>query len=372
MVEAPFSWAERTWDEEKLSAFSQEIDQIKRDIEGKMGEEDLVYLKKMEKKSILLKSLGRTLLHFSLDPVTWSAGVLSLWIGKQINTAEIGHYALHGAWDNFPAAEKFHAKKMKWDCPVEEDSWRHGHNILHHQFTNIVGKDPDVNYVTLRLSKETKWAWHHAFQVVQFFAVMPAFFWVMNPFFTGVSDLLRRFGTEGYTDVLQDRKLKTVTKAIRQSLKKATPYFIKNYILWPMLAGPMWWKVLTGNFLADVLRDSFLAAAIYGGHFGEDLKFYPKAFKAHGRGEWYKQQVETTHDFHNPGWLSKLCGALDYQIEHHLFPKFPPNRLREVASRVQKLCEKFGLAYQNDSWFKTLKKAVRQVAKMSFPNPALA
>jgi len=361
------NWKSKDWDEGKLAAFGAEIDKIRREVEAKFGAEDLKYLRKVSRDSETFKILGRVLIHFSLEPLTWGAGVLALWLSRQLNITEIGHYALHGCWDGIPEAEKFHSKRFHWDSPVEEESWRHGHNILHHQFTNIVGKDPDVNYVTLRVSEETPWAWHHLFQVPRFLGVMPAFMWFMNPFFSGVSDLLRKKGAPGYTDVLPDKSLKNVAKAVKKSSKKGVPYFLENFVLWPALAGPFWWKVLAGNILADVLRDSYTAASVYGGHFGDDLKFFPKDTKARGRGDWYKMQVEATHDFHASPLVSRLCGALDYQIEHHLFPKLPPNRLREVASQVRKVCEEFGLPYHNQSWLKTLWNATWRMAKFSVP-----
>ena len=44
--------------------------------------------------------------------------------------------------------------------------------------------------------------------------------------------------------------------------------------------------------------------------------------------------AEGSRDVDLPDWLSTLCGGLDKQIEHHLFPRLPPNRLREVAKNA--------------------------------------
>jgi NADPH-dependent stearoyl-CoA 9-desaturase len=71
--------------------------------------------------------------------------------------------------------------------------------------------------------------------------------------------------------------------------------------------------------------------------------------------------------------ISILCGGLERQIEHHLFPSLPPRRLREIAPEVQAICEKHGVAYKTASWGKTLRKVAMQIARLSLPDdPAAA
>ena len=82
-------------------------------------------------------------------------------------------------------------------------------------------------------------------------------------------------------------------------------------------------------------------------------------------------QVESAHDYAVPSWVSVLCGALDYQIEHHLFPKLPPNRLREIAPKVAAICERYGVRYGRKTWGENLLAALRRLGRMSLP-PALA
>ena len=62
--------------------------------------------------------------------------------------------------------------------------------------------------------------------------------------------------------------------------------------------------------------------------------------------------------------ISILCGGLDKQIEHHLFPTLPPQRLREVAPEVRAICERHGIEYKTDTWGRTLKKALAHVAAL--------
>jgi linoleoyl-CoA desaturase len=355
------------WTPEKFAAFAAEISAVGDEARGKLDASDVRHIKKIKKISKTSEVIGRTLLHFSLDPVTWSAGVLSLWIHHQLETSEIGHSALHGCWDGIIGAEEFYSPSFKWDCPVSEEAWKREHNILHHQYTNIVGKDPDLNYGSLRVTEQTPWMPSHLLQISQFFWTAPLFMWVIGAYATGVTDIFRSPKNEGYAPILPDRKLKTALRAALQSAKKMVPYSLYNFAFWPALAGPLWWKVLGGNLAADALRNIYTCSTIYAGHFGDDLVYHDKTFKTNGRGEWFKMQIEAAHDYKVPKPISILCGALDYQIEHHLFPKLPPNRLREIAPKIEAICERYGIAYNRASWGKSLGGGLKRLLKMSFP-----
>jgi len=353
------------WDEARFKAFAADIDSIRLELESTMGEEDVRYIRGIRRLSRKMEALGRFLIFVSLDPLTWFVGVTALSIHRQLETTEIGHYALHGCWDRFPDLTKFHAKNFKWESPAEEESWKHGHNGLHHQYTNIVGKDPDVNYGTLRTSEHTPWGLYHAIQVIQFFITAPFFMEVIGVYNTGLTDLLRKPKKPGYVDVLPDRKAKTVGKAFYQSFRKIVPFYAYHFLLWPILAGPWWWKVLSGNLLAHFINNIYTAASVYAGHFGDDTEFYPPDFRPHSRGEFYRSQVRAAHNFTAPLPLEILAGTLSSQIEHHLFPKIPPNRLRQVRSQIKEICGKHGVLYAEDTWWNTWKRAIGYLWKMS-------
>ena len=67
---------------EDLKAFGQELDQIKKEIEAKLGKEDIDYIIFAHQLSRYTELLGRLLLHFSLDIVSWSSGVFLLYLSK--------------------------------------------------------------------------------------------------------------------------------------------------------------------------------------------------------------------------------------------------------------------------------------------------
>jgi hypothetical protein len=67
------------------------------------------------------------------------------------------------------------------------------------------------------------------------------------------------------------------------------------------------------------------------------------------------------------GPVSILCGALNLQIEHHLCPRLPPNRLREIAPRVKAICDEHGVRYRTASWSRTLRDVLRSLVALSAP-----
>src|SRR5262245_22256622 len=109
--------------ENPLRDFGRELDELHARIKAAIGDEDVRYLKKMERVSRTMEVAGRALLHFSFEPIGFFAGVIALWLHKQLQATEIGHMALHGAWDGLPNCEKFQSESFQWDIPIDEEAW---------------------------------------------------------------------------------------------------------------------------------------------------------------------------------------------------------------------------------------------------------
>jgi NADPH-dependent stearoyl-CoA 9-desaturase len=286
--------------------FARAIDTIRKRVEAELGDEDVSYIRRVDAVSRALEVVGRSLIHVSVEPIGFTTGVACLWLHKQLQATEIGHHALHGAYDRLPGAERYHSTTFRWRMPLDEELWRELHNARHHPYTNIIGRDPGVGALPIN-------------------------------------------------DALPTREL------ARRAARKAIPYYAREYVLFPALAGPFWWKVLLGNFLSELARDVYSAAALYTGHDGHDVAYFPPGTRARDRAEWYRMQVEATNNFEVGRLRSILCGALELHIEHHLFPKLPPNRLRQIAPEVKRACAAFGMPYKTDSWARTLRKVFRQL-----------
>jgi len=297
----------------------------------------------------------------------------ALWVHKQLQATEIGHTCLHEAYDRFDEIPQFHRRGYSWDTPIDERSWHVGHNLKHHQHTNVAGRDPDIHFGPVRLTEHTPHTPRHRLQLLYSLLVLfPNFTWTMNWHFSGLNDVYFGNGRGDDLDFLPDRSWDSVVGAHAAAFRKYVPYFLKNYVFFPALAGPMFWKVLLGNYLAETARDVYSAATIFCGHVGEDVARYPAGTRARGKGGWYAMQVEATHNYEVPWAISVLCGGLDRQIEHHLFPRLTPRRLRQIAPEVRTICEDHEVAYRTGSWRSVLGGALRRSAKLARPDPAPA
>lgn len=350
--------------EQQVEAFGRALDELRAEIEAELGAKDLEHISRLRRLSRRLEIVGRGLLHFSIEPIGFGAGALSLGIHKSLELMEIGHTVLHGAYDSLSADEELHAVKFSWKSPIDETSWRSSHNVRHHQYTGVVGRDPDIDFGPLRLSPRLPYRLSHRLQPVTNVLTWFTFATTINIHSTGMVDIYVR-GLSSKPNVLHDRKPETLRAAKRRFLSKLVRYYGMEFVFYPLLAGPFWWKVALGNLLSDVGRDLCAGAIIYCGHVG--TTDYPEGAEASSRGHWYAMQVESARDVELPTLLSILCGGLDKQIEHHLFPRLPPNRLREIAPRVKELCQQHGVHHRSASWPETLLDVFRELRSMSRP-----
>ena len=51
--------------------------------------------------------------------------------------------------------------------------------------------------------------------------------------------------------------------------------------------------------------------------------------------DWFRLQLATTMDVDCSEWMDWFHGGLQFQIEHHLFPRVPRHNLREVQKLVK-------------------------------------
>jgi NADPH-dependent stearoyl-CoA 9-desaturase len=356
----------------KLKRFAEELDALKRRTRSRVGDEDVARVRRLDVFSRSMEIAGRTLIHVSFEPGAFLLGVVALAIHKQVQTSEIGHSALHGAWDRLPGAERYASRTFRWAAPIDEASWRYAHNIRHHGMTNIAGSDPDIRFGPVRLTEQTPYShWNRIAVPFLFAVIVPNLPFVIGAHVTGLNDFLADNGLPGRLDFVPDRSVASARRALAKALRKWVPYYAKEYVLFPALAGPLFWKVIAGNWLAETARSIYTAASILCGHAGSDVRSWPAGTRAHSRGEWYAMQVEAAHDFEVSAPLSILCGGLDKQIEHHLFPTLPPARLREIAPEVRAICERHGVAYKTGTWPRRLLKAVAHIARLS-RNPRAA
>jgi len=150
--------------------------------------------------------------------------------------------------------------------------------------------------------------------------------------------------------------------------RKARKQLLKDYVLWPLLAGPFFLPVLLANATANLMRNLWSYAIIFCGHFPDGAQVFTEAqIEGETRGRWYLRQILGSCNIDGSPLFHVLSGNLSHQIEHHLFPDLPSNRYPEVAPRVQALCERHGIPYNRGSFARQLGTTLRTIFRLALP-----
>jgi len=340
----------------EFEAFGKALDEIRQDVMDDLGRRDVDHIKGVMHKQRLAEIMGRGLIHFSLNPVTWAAGVGLLSASKILENMEIGHNIMHGQydWTNDPELQ---SQSYDWDNVCDADSWRKTHNYEHHTYTNILGKDRDYGYAVLRLDDGVEWKPWHLVQFIQYGMLSGLFEY-------GVALHELEFDRVKSGEV----KLKDKVPFLKRFAAKTKKQVKKDYILYPLLAGPMAPKVIAGNALANLGRNLWASTIIFCGHFTEGAQtFREQDCENESRGQWYYRQLLGSSNFTGGKWLHIMSGHLSYQVEHHMFPDIPAHRYPEIAPKVQALCEQYEIPYNTGPFSQQLKTVLKRVGRYSLP-----
>ena len=112
-------------------------------------------------------------------------------------------------------------------CPSEQ--WKHGHNYIHHTYTNILGKDRDIGYGILRMDEDQQWRPYYLGNPLYAFLLMMFFEW-------GVA--LHDLEVENIISGKRNAR-RTTSRSTRGLLRKMGRQVLKDYVLFPALTGPL-------------------------------------------------------------------------------------------------------------------------------------
>ena len=344
---------------EQVAEFGQQVERIRREIMDSIGEQDAQYIYKIRNFVRYSEIASRGLLMFGgWMPPVWLLGTGLLGLSKIVENMELGHNVMHGQFDwlNDPS---LNGAAYDWDTMSTGDDWKYTHNYIHHTYTNIVGKDHDVGYGLMRISDLQKWEPRFLLNLPLTLQLMLFFEWYVGLQNLHLEDAII-YKSKTWAQVWQD------SAKFRQ---KASRQIAKDYLFFPLIAGPNAVAVLTGNVVANLLRNVWASAVIFNGHFTEDTETFEQDNTEHEtRAEWYLRQIRGSSNFTGTSALHILSGNLSHQIEHHLFPDMPANRYAEAAVQIRALCGEYGIHYNEASFFKQSLSVWLRVAQYSLPN----
>jgi len=341
-----------------------ELDAIRQDIEDSRGERDARYIRRTIAAQRALELTGRAILAASSKRSAWWAGSVTLGVAKIIENMEIGHNVMHGQWDWMNDPE-IHSSTWEWDMSGVSKHWRFTHNFMHHKYTNILGMDDDVGYGVLRVTRDQRWKPFNLFNL-GFNALLATLFeWGVGLQHLELGKIFKG----------RDDRAATLVR-LREFSTKAGHQLAKDYVAWPAITslspGATYRSTATANAFANIIRNVWSNAIIFCGHFPDGAEKFTKTDMAgETRGQWYLRQLLGSANIDGGRAMDFMSGNLSYQIEHHLFPDLPSNRLREISIRVQAVCEKYDLPYTTGPFLVQYAKTWRTIAKLSLPDKYL-
>ena len=303
-----------------------ELDAIRLDIEDSRGERDSRYIRRTIAAQRAVEVAGRLMLAAGSGRSAWWAGTVTLGVAKIIENMEIGHNVMHGQWDWMNDPE-IHSSTWEWDMSGASKHWRFTHNFMHHKYTNILGMDDDVGYGLLRVTRDQRGSRSTSATCCS------------TPCSRSASS-----GVSGCSTWNSARSPRAATTApprwcgcassgegrppARQGLRRLP----RGDVAVPRAT---FRSTLKANAVANVIRNVWANAVIFCGHFPDGAEKFTKTdMVGESKGQWYLRQMLGSANFEGGPALRFMSGNLCHQIEHHLYPDLPSNRLHEISFRV--------------------------------------
>ncbi len=290
--------------------------------------------------AFFLSYFGLLILPFGvvwlLLALTASVGLLTMgYVGH-----DAGHYALskrrwvNDIWGQFA---------MTFLCGMSFGFWRSRHNA-HHVHCQEVGGDPDMHFGVLFSVYPGSANWHtplgRLFLRVQKWAFWPLslFYWVALRY-------------DGFRDLFQRPKETKIDRFLMPL------HWIVLLVVPGLVFG--WTAALVAYVTVSCVSSLMTASVFIPNHIG-----MRRLAPGHQLG-YLEQQITTSRNISNPRLLDFYYGGLNSQIEHHLFPRVPHNRYREMRATVRAFCEERGIAYEEVTLYRALASVGKHLGDMT-------
>jgi len=126
-----------------------------------------------------------------------------------------------------------------------------------------------------------------------------------------------------------------------------------------LISGTIAAWVVTANHQSEDKLDSKNVMAI-------EKQTAQSKYKIH---DFAQHQIVTTRDINIDSWfVSYLCGGMQYQIEHHLFPRIPLYKLSQIKPYVMEFCRENGYEFKQEGFVEITKRNYQTLEHFaSFP-----
>jgi linoleoyl-CoA desaturase len=275
--------------------------------------------------------------------------MMAMWILMGFGMSGIGlsimHDANHGSYSKNKNVNNILGFLVNF-LGAYHINWKIQHNVLHHSFTNVEGMDEDIANPVMRFSpgQDRKWIFRfQAYYAPMFYGIM-TLYWFLSK---DIEQIIRY----NKKDLLKTQGI-SFRKGLTQVIFHKSWYLVLTLIL-PMLILPIvWWQVLLGFLMMHFISGIVLALIFQPAHVIQETNFFDPVETGSMENNWAVHQLLTTSNFANGSRLfSWLIGGLNFQIEHHQFPKICHIHYKSISSIVKKTALDYGIPYYEHKTF---------------------
>ena len=239
--------------------------------------------------------------------------------------------------------------------------WKRSHNA-HHVVTNSVNCDPDIQHlpvfaITDKFFKPVMSAYHD--KILSFDKISKFFVSNQHLLYYVIMGVARfNLYVQSFIHVLtrctgRKRTLELITLGIYWT------WFLCIVSLVPTLSGKMIF-LLVSHFIAGLLHIQITIS-----HFAM-ATYHGLPSSTYQSDSFFVSQMDTTMNVDCHPYMDFFHGGLQFQIEHHLFPRVSRPYLRILSEKIQKLCKKHDVRYLSLSFYEANKEVIgslRETAK---------
>jgi len=315
------------------------------------------------KTAIILTAFG--MLYYLLVFVAtmwWQALPLAILLGLSMATIgfNIQHDGGHQSYSNYIWVNKLMARTMDL-IGASSYVWHWKHVVVHHTYVNITGHDADIDLGPIgRLTPHQKLFAFHRWQQIYLWPLYGAnvIKWHLYDDFRDV--ILGRIGSHHMPRPKRWEFLSFICGKV---------LFLTMAFAVPLLIHPVW-NVLLFYCVTVLVAGVVVSIVFQLAHCVEEAAFpLPREGSSSLENSWAIHQVETTVDFARRSRVeSWLLGGLNFQIEHHLFPRVCHVNYPTISKLVEETCREFGVRYREHISFRTaLASHFRWLRRMGAP-----
>jgi len=280
-----------------------------------------------------------------------------------VNLAAIGFNIMHDAGHNSFSENKRLNTLLSYSLNLLGGNiyfWKLKHNIAHHTYTNIDGEDHDIEVKFMRIHHDQQLKKHHKYQHL-YFLLLYSISYLAWIFYQDYEKYFRQRmspNADKFNFPLKEKIIFWSSKVFHFILFLVIPIAVLG-----------WTKALLGLLIAAVICGLCLAIVFQLAHVVDGTEF--KSNEAVEE-EWMIHQLQTTANFSTKSKvLTWLLGGLNFQVEHHLFPKISHVHYPELNKIVRQTCQEHNIKYiEYKTFWQAFMSHIRVIKFMAKPTAA--